>query len=77
VCRLEVPALRFNRLGGEAEQLDILPMILHALRRQSDANAALGSLIEKYGKTDPYWMAMNYAYRDDRTLALQWAESRV
>lgn len=28
--------------------------------------------IQKFGDTDAYWVAMNYAYRNDRARALQW-----
>ena len=57
---------------GEGERLDILPMILHALGRESESSAALDSLIEKFASTDAYWIAMNYAYRNDRASALKW-----
>jgi len=56
----------------EGERLDILPMALYAVGRQAEANAALQSLIEKFAATDAFWIAANYAYRNDRARALQW-----
>ncbi len=38
------------------------------------ADAALQVLTTKYADTDAYAVAMNYAYRGDRDLALQWLE---
>jgi hypothetical protein len=38
----------------------------------TEANAALESLVQKFGDTDAYWIAMNYAYRNDRARAFQW-----
>jgi TolB-like protein/Flp pilus assembly protein TadD len=57
---------------SEGERLDILPMALHAVGRESEASTALESLVQKFGDTDAYWIAMNYAYRNDRARALQW-----
>jgi adenylate cyclase len=71
------PALALATLQlepGEGDRLDILPMVLHALGRQSEASAALGSLVGKFGDSDAYFVAMNYAYRNDRALALQWLD---
>jgi TolB-like protein/tetratricopeptide (TPR) repeat protein len=56
----------------EGERLAILPMALHAVGRESEANAALQSLIQKFADTDAFWIAANYAYRNDRARALQW-----
>jgi TIR domain len=60
--------------GSEGDRLDILPMILQALGRQAEADEVLKALITKFSDTDAYYVAMNYAYRDDHDLALQWLE---
>jgi TolB-like protein/Tfp pilus assembly protein PilF len=58
----------------EGDRLDHLPMVLWALGRRSEANAGLKSLIDKFADTDAYYIAMNYAYRDDHPSALQWLD---
>ena len=60
--------------GDEANRLDILPIVLQAAGRQAEADEALKALATKYADTDAYFVAMNYAYRDDHDLALQWLE---
>jgi len=44
--------------------LDILPIALYAVGRETEANA-LQSLIQKFADTDAFWIAANYAYRKD------------
>jgi adenylate cyclase len=58
----------------EANRLDILPMILYAAGRQAAADQALQALTSKYADSDAYFVAMNYAYRNDHDLAIQWLE---
>lgn len=58
----------------EADRIDVLPMVLRAVGRGADADAALKVLTTKYADTDAYAVAMNYANRGDRDLALQWLE---
>jgi tetratricopeptide (TPR) repeat protein len=58
----------------EANRLDILPIVLHAAGRVTEANEALKTLISKFADSDAYYVAMNYAYRNDRDRALQWLE---
>ena len=58
----------------DAAKLDFLPMILLANARTPDADAALQMLIAKYAATDAYSIAMSYAYRNEKQLALQWFE---
>jgi len=58
----------------EGDRLDILPIVLQVAGRQADADAALKLLAAKFGDSDAYYVAMNYAYRDDHDLALQWLE---
>jgi len=56
----------------EGERLDILPIALYAVGRRTEADSALQSLIQKFADTDAFWIAANYAYRNDRARALQW-----
>ena len=60
--------------GDEATRLDILPIVLQAAGRHAEADEALKALATKYADTDAYFVAMTYAYRDDRDLSLQWLE---
>jgi len=57
-----------------APRSDYLPIMLLANGRVRDADAALQALIEQYAATDAYYIAMTYAYRNDKQLALQWLE---
>ena len=60
--------------SDEADRLDILPIVLQAAGRHAEADEALKALATKYADSDAYYLAMNYAYRDDHDLALQWLE---
>ena len=52
-----------------------LPSILHALGRQVEADEALNAQIAQFADTGAsYYVALTYAYRGDRDLALQWLE---
>ena len=57
-----------------APEADYLPVILLANGRTGDADAALKMLIDRYASTDAYYIALTYAYRNERQLALQWLE---
>jgi eukaryotic-like serine/threonine-protein kinase len=61
-------------LEQDATKLDYLPEVLLANGRASDAEAALQMLIAKYATTDASCIAMTYAYRNEKQLALQWLE---
>lgn len=61
---------------GEARSI-YLAIAFLANGRTHDADAALQKLIEQYAATDAYYIAMTYAYRNDRKLALQWFERAV
>jgi len=60
--------------GDEANRLDILPIVLYAAGRVAEADVALKALISKFADSDAYYVAMNYAYRDDHEHALEWLE---
>lgn len=68
----ELALAQIQQEPTEPERLNIVPMALYAVGREAEANAALESFIQKFGDTDAYWVAMNYAYRNDRPHALQW-----
>jgi hypothetical protein len=63
-----------TREGDEANRLDILPMISYTAGRRAAPDQALQALASKYADSDAYCVAMNYAYRNDRDLAIQWLE---
>jgi adenylate cyclase len=58
----------------EEDRLGFLPMILQAVGRGAESDAALKALIAKFADTDAYMVAMNYAYRGDRDQAIQWLD---
>jgi TolB-like protein/DNA-binding winged helix-turn-helix (wHTH) protein len=57
-----------------ATKLDYLPVILLANGRMADAEAALQLLIAQHAATDASCIAITYAYRNEKQLALQWLE---
>jgi serine/threonine-protein kinase len=57
-----------------ASKLDYLPVVLFANGRTPDAEAALQMLIAQHAATDAFYIAMTYAYRNEKQLALQWLE---
>ncbi len=58
----------------EQTRLLVLPIVLQAAGRKAEADEALRQLITKYADTSAYYVAMNYAYRDDRDHAIEWLE---
>lgn len=67
-------ALAVIEQADDAERLDLLPIILSANGRSSDADAALHALIAKHSATDAYYIGLTYAYRQQLKLALKWLE---
>ena len=68
-------ALAAARLeSDEANRLDVLPIVLQAAGRKSEADEALKALTAKFADSDAYYVATNYAYRGDHDLAMQWLE---
>jgi serine/threonine-protein kinase len=49
-----------------------LPVFLQAAGRQAEADRALQSLIERWGDSGAYGVALTYAYRGDHDRALEW-----
>ena len=50
------------------------PAILLANHRNAEADAALQELISRYATTNAYYIAFNYAYRNEKDLAFQWLD---
>jgi tetratricopeptide (TPR) repeat protein len=61
-------------LYGEGGEQLFVPIALQANGRQSEADALLKAEIPRWADRGAYFVAMNYAYRGDRDLALQWLE---
>lgn len=59
----------------EINRLDVLPAVLDALGRRTEADAALRDLTSKYSSTEAYFIAMTYAHRNDPDRAMQWLET--
>jgi TolB-like protein/DNA-binding winged helix-turn-helix (wHTH) protein/Flp pilus assembly protein TadD len=59
---------------NEEGRLAYLPLILQAAGRQSEADAAFKTLRDKFANSNSYDIAIIYAYRGDRDLAMQWLE---
>jgi hypothetical protein len=59
---------------NENESQLFLPILLQATGHQPESDEALKTLITKFGDSQAYFVAMTYAYRDNRDLALQWLE---
>lgn len=61
-------------MEADASKLDYLSVVLLANGRTPDADAALQMLIDQHAATDASSIAMTYAYRNEKQLALQWLE---
>jgi adenylate cyclase len=55
-------------------RLWVLPIMLQANDRMAEADEALKALIAEWGDGGGTMIALNYAYRGDHDLALQWLE---
>jgi adenylate cyclase len=58
----------------ELNRLRLLPTLLQAVNRKSEADDALMTLITRFGDTEAYFVAMNYAFRGEKDRALEWLE---
>jgi TolB-like protein/Flp pilus assembly protein TadD len=67
-------ALTVIEQADDMDRLDLLPIILFANGRSSDAEAALHGLIAKHSTTHAYYIGLTYAYRQELQLALQWLD---
>ena len=61
-------------MNADSVKLDYLSVMLLANGRKTDADAALQTLISRYAATDASSIAITYAYRNEKELALQWLE---
>jgi tetratricopeptide (TPR) repeat protein len=61
-------------VDADASKLDYLPMVLLANGRAPEAEAALQTLIAQHAATDAFYIAVTYAYRNEKQLALNWLE---
>ena len=67
-------ALAMLEQANESDRQGYLPIVLLAGGRQAESDEALKVLIAKFADTQAYYVAMNYGYRGDNDLALQWLE---
>lgn len=63
-----------NFQDNEEARLAYLPLIWQAAGRQPEADEAFKTLRDKFANSNAYDIAVVYAYRGDRDLALQWLE---
>jgi len=57
-----------------SSNLDYLSVVLWANHRSQESDAALAELISRYGKTDAFYVAQAYAYRNDKERAFEWLD---
>jgi TolB-like protein/tetratricopeptide (TPR) repeat protein len=67
-------ALAMLQQANETDRQKYMPIVLQAAGRQAESDEALKVLITKFADTQAYDVAMNYAYRGDKTLAFQWLD---
>jgi TolB-like protein/DNA-binding winged helix-turn-helix (wHTH) protein/Flp pilus assembly protein TadD len=67
LAEIEKEPIEWMKLTGRA-------LAYHALGRRQDSNAALGSLITKYGSEGSYQIAQVYAYRGESDKSFEWLE---
>jgi TolB-like protein/tetratricopeptide (TPR) repeat protein len=58
----------------ESESQFFLPIVLQAAGHQRESDEALKALATGFADTQAYYVAMTYAYRNDRDVAFQWLE---
>ena len=67
VAEIEKEPIEWAKLTGQA-------LAYHALGREQDSNAALASLIAKYGSGAAYQIAQAYAHRGEPDKSFEWLE---
>jgi TolB-like protein/tetratricopeptide (TPR) repeat protein len=60
--------------SDEEMRLVSLPLVLWAAGRHDEADEALRAQIEHWGDSGAYFIALTYAYRGEKGLAVQWLE---
>ncbi len=67
LAEIEKEPIEWGKLTGQA-------LTYHALGREQDSNAALASLIEKYGSAGAFQIGQVYAYRGESDRSFEWLE---
>jgi TolB-like protein/cytochrome c-type biogenesis protein CcmH/NrfG len=67
-------ALAVLEPAGRKLAFDVWPAVLLANGRTSEADAALQQLATDHAATSAYYVAVNFAYRNEKEFALQWIE---
>jgi TolB-like protein/DNA-binding winged helix-turn-helix (wHTH) protein/Flp pilus assembly protein TadD len=67
LAEIEKEPIEWGKLTGQA-------LAYHALGREQDSNAALASLIEKYGPAGAFQIGQVYAYRGEADRSFEWLE---
>jgi TolB-like protein/tetratricopeptide (TPR) repeat protein len=67
-------ALAMVQSGNPDESLIFLPIALQAAGHQHESDVALQALTTKSAGSQAYYVAMTYAYRNERDLAFQWLD---
>jgi TolB-like protein/DNA-binding winged helix-turn-helix (wHTH) protein/Flp pilus assembly protein TadD len=67
LAEIEKEPIEWGKLTGQA-------LAYHALGREQDSNAALASLIEKYGPAGAFQIGQVYAYRGEGDRSFEWLE---
>ena len=66
--------LEMQAEADESIRLEGLVPVLHALGRKSESDAALATLIAKYGKDQAFFIATALAYRGEADRAFEWLD---
>jgi len=67
LAEIEKEPIEWGKLTGQA-------LVYHALGREQDSNAALASLIEKYGPAGAFQIGQVYAYCGEADRSFEWLE---
>jgi TolB-like protein/DNA-binding winged helix-turn-helix (wHTH) protein/Flp pilus assembly protein TadD len=67
LAEIEKEPIEWAKLTGQA-------LAYHAFGREQDSNAALESLIERYGSAGAFQVAQVYAYRGESDRSLEWLD---
>jgi len=61
----------------EGWKLGVLPIVLWELGRQTESDAALSTLTDKYASGSAYEIAQIHAYRHETDLAFKWLDRAI
>jgi TolB-like protein len=71
---IQAASAAFDKESGDYYQLEGRSILAFAMKRMPDSDAALQTLINKYGATAAVQVAQAYAYRGDRAKAFEWLD---